>query len=500
VKPEEFLKRNPWCSEPVMKGLFPYTELDNSLERNKIQSIPSPWGPLMALPNEEKGSAINLYRLESARQFALLQWGPKVVQAGISPGPTSTARYGSGDHIWDVFVDPGCLTPEGIDFIRRPPISTSETSRLILASHSDRVAPIIQCVRSKWIGAETWVGVSPISPFDPGATPSTASPLERVIPNAFNISVDKKPPETPIDMQRLFAERLMQGGPSLVFRLSMVGNCPLLSLEELAILEKDISLLAAWKKLKEDGWLLGEERMILSPKALTLLGLVWGASAQDLLNYHPWPLTVQDNKLQYQVLATDWHAEHFRMVRQLCLSFIDGARRLSKPNAPSAHLESMVSSRLSGVTAVEIGKQKAPNIIDAFLHIGVPAPHGIKDWDILLGIDRGTFLLTQQEQRILKQQDVWQEQTGRLVTQFWIFADPVREESMLNSMKTAKIPIWSTTIQRLRLDADDSYWINAPAGSFPYGSVSGFAPFRPIWMQNDPTRPGVHSLLDYQPD
>jgi hypothetical protein len=158
----------------------------------------------------------------------------------------------------------------------------------------------------------------------------------------------------------------------------------------------------------------------------------------------------------------------------------------------------MVSSRLSGVTAVEIDKQGAPKVIDAFIHIGVPAPHGVKDWDILLGVDRGTFLLTKQEERILQQKDVWQEQTGRLVTQFWIFADPAREESMLNSMKTAKFPFWTTTIQRLRLDADDSYWSKSPAGVFPYSSLNGFAPFRPIWMQ--PNRSGVHSLLDYQID
>jgi len=258
VKPEEFLKRNPWCSEPLMRGLFPYSDLENSIDKKKIQSIPSPWGALMALPNEDKASAINLYRLESARQFALLQWGPRVVLAGISPTPNSTARYGSQSQVWDIFVDPGCLTPEGIDFIRRPPISTGETSRLILASHSDRVTPIVQCVRSKWIGAETWVGVSPISPFDPGATPSSASPLERVIPNASNLSVGKKAPEIPMDTQRLYAERLIQGGPSLVVRLSMAGNCPLLTLDELAILEKDVTLLPVWQALHENGWFIGE--------------------------------------------------------------------------------------------------------------------------------------------------------------------------------------------------------------------------------------------------
>lgn len=546
------LRRHPFVSRDLLVNLLGRRRLETLLaeERSRIQGVEvAGLGFCHAESNEPKATLLGLWRYHIARGYALGLMGPAAVLQGASPGIEADGEFCWRQRRWRVWVDTGVCAPEALRFVHEPPFSYRGGVRdLIVTLRADRLDQVARLVERTWsaksrpvnmfqVGVDRDGGIAPgkerivIRPRRRGAVKTWSSPTSRELERAWS---RRQKGDRHRSLLGEIARKLEAQDWDLLVR---VGSNPLMTFRELAVMTgPDASQQEQTiRRLKElEGMLLveippspvpevtREGRRSLTWRGVELLAHHAGSSLKIFSARQPWPLRRDARKKGKMIYSLRWlrsQGEHQRKVREFALATLEGARRVSRD---TGGVDVEIVTTIGGRIAYEDQ--------GAFASQGIQfiAPDALlqaRAWDapwldgrvgrkkelcrriLLVEVDRSTMAIDRLAERLNRYVDVWHALGELHPLLIWVVdGTPYREAQILELMKERRLDGRTATVERLRLPADDTWWlVNYPSDRGYSGPISGLrvtefgslCPWRPIWHKLGV--PGHQNLLDVAP-
>lgn len=544
-KPEivDFLLRNPYCRHKFLERVFGPDVLSSMMEEagSRVKTVEVKGsGICYAEKKEPASSLVDLRRLELAREHAERGMGPTAVYASISPGFEADGEYYFRNKWWRIWVDPGGCAPEALGFVRSPPSTyRNDVIDIVLTTDRGRLGSLVHQVQANWMGAQEVLvmhaGSDSYRVARPPWSQSSVKPWKPYSVEDINANIRTR--------QRGGHKRSLMGEVAKNLDrkdwliLITLGNVPLLTDYELAYLFSDYassmkSTLNRIKNLEQHGLIAVakspiardqlDHRKVLTSLGLELLAAYWNTTSTNMKLWQPWPQgkNGKDNRPIYKLAWLRMFGEHYRLVRQFCLSLVFGSRCVSNPICDvDARVTTTIGSRLLYRDQIRTNGGSRTGIVlpDGLIKViisqrgwvdGVAAAESrpVLDNAIWLEVDRGTIPLTRLETKLDGYAKVWPGISYMKPALVWVIdGSPHREARILSMMAERGIYGWTVTRDRLCLPEHDDWWlIHTPASLKPgyrvglnYEMIGGMAPWRSIWASTEDD--GLSPFLGAQP-
>lgn len=531
----EFLSRYPWSQYEWLNGIFSNQILALFVadvnQKNKVRKIHIPKeGVFWALINEPNKTIPQIYRLRLVRDFALKVMGHEGLLGGLSPTDFSDlcVFWPATNKIWHLWGDLGGCAPESLKFIYEPRRIRIDEGKLIITADHRRVDLIANLLSKNWVGkGEVFIhhafsnvhkkvelGIIPGRRQSPHTQPK--------LPGVETTDFIEK---------RLSGERGLSvlGTLAISFSsqhyelLTFVGNNPLLTKHELSCVfqngkryNENVKIVGDLidKKLVVEappGWF--RDRYILSNKGIKIIAGYWGVNEDRMLKSLPWPIKKASGKFVYSIGWANQNRHHTNLLREFSLSVLEGARRVSKPQAGiTAELVTTIGARL---LYHKIRGANATNewiIPDGQLSVDVwkkgwlegrvtNISRSLFNKQVLVEIDRATYSRSYLEKRLDKYREAWDLLSGKTVLVWVSTGPPHREKQLIDMMSIHGIEGWTVLHERLILPKKDPWWNVHPSNGVEvgYSSLGGLSPWRSVWRYSMNKTYQMLPFLGYEP-
>ncbi len=463
----------------------------------------------------------SFWRLRMVRRYILEQCGAEVFLSGLTPGIVADGEFPVGSSWWRVWADVGGVAPEALRPICHPPITTGgPVTDVLLTVNEERLSRLVALLE------QFWPGSGPIRVQVVGSPAHRAAHPPRIPRHTFTgyrsqaIRAFLKGRSRCSQEQARLRSLPEKLSPHAWDSLVTVGNLPLLTPTEIARLlahslaEADeisdrLAKLRQWGLLRAGQKEAGEERLVLTGKAIKLLALFWGCREADLARLLPWPQRRDaQGRLSYSLRWATQLADHTREARQFALSVVEGARRgSSAASGVSVEVVTLIGGRVLFSGPSDEARDKRGWVIPdgllrahtwrRFWQNGAYGPVvETGQEDLLVEIDRATNSLPRLVERLDEYKKVWQSlQARRPVRLVWVInGTPWRQTQILSEMRARGLSGCAVRLEELVIGAQHPYWRDHPPTSLSFAprSLGGMAPMRPIWQD---TAGQKHSLL-----